>query len=118
MIGPRQAALGAGVVVAWLSGCVTPMGGVNPAAAAAMTSAVALGASGISRASGGCYAACPTGTSCNAKTGLCDALPCRGLCASNERCEMSGVMERCMPGAEVDLHIERPGDQTERITPR
>lgn len=112
------AALVSGLLI---SGCVTQAGAVSPVAGAAIMSTVALGAAGVSRAGGGCYASCPTGTVCNARTGLCDTLPCRGRCSSTERCETTGLLEKCVPGAQVDLQIETPGQPAvapERKTPQ
>jgi hypothetical protein len=83
------------------------------AASAVVNTAVAVGASGASRAAGGCYAACPVGTQCNTKTGYCDTIPCRGLCQANEHCDQSGPMERCAPGAtDIDLKID------DKVTPQ
>ena len=70
--------------------------GSGDIAGAAIATAVALTASGVSRAVGGCYASCPTGTVCNEITGLCETLPCRGLCAENETCDESGVIAKCV----------------------
>ena len=65
--------------------------------AGVMTGA-ALGASAANRASGGCYAVCTNGTSCNTRTGLCEALPCRGQCAADEHCEQTFAESKCVPG--------------------
>lgn len=51
----------------------------------------AVVSSGVSRASGGCYAACPTGTHCIEATGYCEPLPCRGQCGDGEKCGSDGV---------------------------
>lgn len=63
----------------------------------------AIGASVASRALGGCVAACPPGTSCNEKTGLCDTLPCRGMCQHDEVCQN----ERCIPVLLPGLNIKQ-----------
>ena len=100
------------VIFAVLQGCAASTGAV---ANAALNTAVGVGAAAGSRAAGGCFAACPDGTACNRATGYCDAIPCRGACAPNERCE-PGAVERCVPAAEVNLKIEeRPA---ERKTPQ
>ncbi len=105
------------VVAAVGAGCATSSAAVGTAA---MTTAVAVGAAAVSRAQGKCYAACPDGTQCVEKTGLCEPIPCRGRCATNQRCDQSGPVERCVPAAEVDLKIVRPGaaPEAERVTPQ
>ncbi|MFE8601325.1 hypothetical protein [Archangium violaceum] len=77
-----------------LSGCVADASGAL--SNAALNTAVALGASAISRAQGGCYAACPTGTTCNEATGYCDPLPCRGECAPFEECVEDKLLYQCI----------------------
>ncbi len=56
----------------------------------------AVAAAAINRSQGGCIAACPVGTTCNAATGFCDTLPCRGMCGVNEVCAVRPDGERCM----------------------
>lgn len=93
--------------------------GVNAAVGdAALNLAVGVGAAAVSRAGGGCYASCPTGTTCNPKTGLCDTLPCHGRCGPNERCDTSSAFERCVRDA-PDLWIQGSGlePQKVRLTP-
>lgn len=77
----------------------------NPSGAATVAQSVgmAIGAAAISRATGGCIAACPPGTSCNAQTGLCDTQPCRGRCEPDEVCEN----DRCVPVLLPGLIIKR-----------
>jgi hypothetical protein len=77
-----------------LSGCAGASGAVVNAA---VNTAIAATASGVSRANGGCYAACPVGTKCNAGTGYCDPLPCNGRCRTDEACEGFGLQEHCVP---------------------
>jgi hypothetical protein len=77
-----------------LSGCVGNASGAI--ATAAFNTGVALGASAISRSQGGCYAACPTGTTCNEATGYCDPLPCRGECAPFEECIEDKLVYQCI----------------------
>jgi hypothetical protein len=79
-----------------LAGCHT--GSVNTLAGASVTTGLALGASAANRAAGGCYAICTNGTSCNPRTGLCEVLPCRGRCASDEHCEETFAETKCVPG--------------------
>ncbi len=79
----------------------------TPAAAgAALNLAIGAAAAGTSRALGGCYAACPTGTTCNPKTGLCDTIPCHGRCSESEHCDISGLFDRCVPGKARGPDIE------------
>lgn len=73
-----------------LCGCVGDVGG------AALNTGLALGASAISRSQGGCYAACPTGTTCNRATGYCDPLPCRGECSPFQECIEEKLSYRCV----------------------
>lgn len=89
----RTALLAAMPVATLILGCA------GAAGTAAVNTAFALGASAVSRASGGCFAACTEGTTCNPKTGYCDAIPCGGRCKSNEHCESSGPVERCVLGS-------------------
>ena len=84
-------------------------------AAAAIGTAVGLTGSAVSRASGGCYAACTVGTICNEATGLCEALPCRDRCRTDEVCDVSGKEPRCLPKTAIpaaqlttDPHGYRP----------
>ena|SRR6266851_7466034 len=118
-----------GVALAILSGCVARRDNfrVDPAVGAAVGTAVGLTAAGISRANGGCYASCPTGTTCNGATGFCDELPCRGLCSAEEHCEMTPTSWKCMAGrSPLDIQIGRtpsespgapPGDVPPRESP-
>jgi hypothetical protein len=83
------------VAAIFLSGCVA--GAASGAVLnAALNTGVALGASAISRSQGGCYAACPTGTTCNAATGYCDPLPCRGECDPFEECIEDKLVYQCV----------------------
>ena len=103
------------LVVALAAGCATSSAGVGTAV---LTTAVAAGASAVSRSQGKCYAACPDGTTCNEATGLCEEIPCRGRCAPNEKCERRGAFDKCVPAAEVDLQIERTPAEPARVTPQ
>jgi hypothetical protein len=73
-----------------LCGCAGDIGG------AVLNTGLALGASAVSRSQGGCYAACPTGTTCNRATGYCDPLPCRGACSPFEECVEEKLSSRCV----------------------
>ena len=83
------------VAAIFLSGCIAGAAG-GAALNAALNTGVALGASAISRSQGGCYAACPAGTTCNAATGYCDPLPCRGECDPFEECIEDNLVYQCV----------------------
>lgn len=60
---------------------------------AAINSAIALGAAGVQRAQGGCYAVCTNGTACNPRNGLCEPVgPANAYCE-----EAPGGGVRCVP---------------------
>jgi len=87
-------------------------GGVGDAI---INTAIAVTASSVSRSNGGCYAACPTGTTCDESTGYCVTLPCRGRCKTNEQCVENGLDGQCialsLPGAvEVNPPKEAKSD--------
>jgi hypothetical protein len=79
---------------------VLPMGcnsgGSGAVAAAAINTTIAAAASGVSRSQGGCYAACPTGTTCDPNTGYCVTLPCRGRCKPHEQCVEDTFKSQCI----------------------
>lgn len=85
-----------------LAGCNGHAGGSSVAGALVMTP-VALAASGVSRASGGCYAVCQQGEQCNEKTGLCEALRCRGLCPASQTCEETFFGIKCIDGTPLSV---------------
>ncbi|WNG22872.1 hypothetical protein F0U62_01650 [Cystobacter fuscus] len=98
-------------VVLSLCGCA------GAAGSAVLNTAVALGASAASRSSGGCYASCPTGTTCDKATGLCEQLPCRGECDPFQECVEKRLTYRCVArgSANGDLIIkptQAPSAQT------
>ena len=93
-------------------------GGNANVGAAVMMTAIAVGSSAASRAGGGCYAACPPGTTCNAGTGYCDTLPCRGACNSDQECDSTGVLDRCVPRSAVQMKINRASEGPATLTPR
>jgi hypothetical protein len=86
---------------------------------ATATTSAALAASAANRASGGCWAMCTNGTTCNPRTGLCDEIPCRGLCGAGEHCEATYAESKCMPGAPSDVAAAaRAADKTKLpVTP-
>jgi hypothetical protein len=84
--------------------------------AAILNMGIAAAASGVSRAYGGCYAACPTSTTCNPATGYCDTLPCHGRCSEDEHCDASGLFDRCLPGREGGPDVEIGRDPSEGST--
>lgn len=83
------------VAAVFLSGCFAGAAG-GAVASAVLNTGVALGASAISRSQGGCYAACPAGTTCNEATGYCDPLPCRGECDPFEECIEDKLVYQCV----------------------
>lgn len=86
-------------------------GGNSNVANAVIMSAIALGSAGISRANGGCYSSCPTGTACNENTGLCEYLPCRDRCTASEECDE--VTQTCVVrAAPIDLSVGQERDPT------
>jgi hypothetical protein len=88
-----------------LAGC----GSTAPytAGAAAINTAVAVGASAAQRAGGGCYATCTNGTVCNARTGLCEARTAGQYCE-----EAPGGGMRCIP-VDVTGAMSRPSEAGE-----
>jgi len=82
-------------------------GSSNTIGGAVVTSSIALAASGANRAAGGCYAVCQQGERCNEKTGLCEVLPCRGLCAPGEACEEGFFGVKCLPGASLSVSTSK-----------
>jgi hypothetical protein len=82
--------------------------GSGEVAEAVINSTLAVASAGVSRSSGGCYAACPVGTTCDAATGYCVTLPCRGRCKAHEQCVENGLEGQCialsLPGGSVDVH--------------
>lgn len=89
-----------GCVLMVASGCAATGAAVTNAV---VNTAIASTAAGVSRANGGCYAVCPVGTACNSSTGLCDTLPCRGVCATDEVCVGAGVNEHCERRSELEI---------------
>ncbi len=82
-----------------------------------LNTGIALGASAVSRSSGGCYAACPVGTTCDKATGLCEQLPCRGECDPFQECIETRLSYRCVArgtanGALIANPTQAPSEQT------
>jgi hypothetical protein len=79
---------------------------------ALVNTSIAMGSAAAQRAAGGCYATCPVGTTCDAETGYCLPLPCRGRCRSDERCVELGLEERCeslaLPEGGLDVRPAPP----------
>lgn len=84
------------LVVALLFGCCRP-GMVSPGAAAAMSTALAVGVAGARKAGGDCYTDCMQGAQCNPATGLCEPSACGQRCQDGERCDTSGIVPQCIP---------------------
>src|SRR6516165_4331904 len=96
----------------WISG--------QSAAAEALQAGIQAGAaSGISRASGGCWANCPVGTTCNPHSGLCEELPCRGQCTADEHCEVTPTGSQCVAGhaPPVEITIGRKAEEEPPVKP-
>jgi hypothetical protein len=70
--------------------------GVSTGAGVATATAVAVAASAGSKALGGCYAICQQGEVCNARSGLCEVLPCHGLCSAGEKCDEGFFGDKCV----------------------
>jgi len=92
-----------------IAAAVLAAGCSSTLAGASVTTSAALAASAANRASGGCWALCTNGTSCNAKTGMCEVLPCRGLCAADEHCESTYAESKCLRGAPSDVSATAAG---------
>ena len=94
------------LALAWmlLSGCAA-----STAVGASTVTAAALATSGMQRHAGGCYATCTGGTTCNTNTGLCERMPCDGLCSRDEHCEVTAVESKCYPGPPSDVASKAPG---------
>lgn len=88
------------LVALLLAGCHA---NTNAVAGALVMTPLALGASAISRSSGGCYAVCQQGEHCNQKNGLCEALPCRGECPASQGCEETFFGVKCIDGTSLSV---------------
>ncbi len=71
--------------------------------AAALNTAVAVGAALEQKAAGGCYATCSHGTVCNPRTGLCEAASAMEVCDQGE----TGAV-RCVPL--MGVGVARPAE--------
>jgi len=65
--------------------CACRSSGPYTLPAAAINTALGLGASAHQRAAGGCFATCAYGTTCNPRTGFCERSPC-GTCPAGQSC--------------------------------
>src|SRR5438309_2171138 len=100
-----------------LGGCATAAAG--NVGAAVLTTAIAASVGAARVASGTCFTVCPVGTKCNAKTALCEEIPCRDRCAFDEVCDESGVLPKCVPKRSVPMQIDtRPPAASEPVTPQ
>lgn len=78
------------LAVAAAAGCQSSAPYTVPAAA--LNTAVAVGAALEQRAAGGCFATCTGGTVCNPRTGYCEAASAAEVCDQGE----TGAV-RCVP---------------------
>jgi hypothetical protein len=101
---PRLALLA--LVVA--SGCRSSAPYAVPAAA--LNTAVAVGAALGQKAAGGCYATCSHGTVCNPRTGLCEAASSTEVCDQGE----TGSV-RCVPV--MGVGVARPAELSPEPAP-
>ena|GEM_PF-2344844 len=69
--------------------------GGSKGALAAANVGIGMAASGISRASGGCFAICTGSDICNTRTGFCESNPCSS-CSAIQHCDTLGAMPRCV----------------------
>lgn len=116
MLSPMRANLRVATLALGLAACTT--GSSNTLLGAGTMSAAAVGAAVVSRASHGCIAMCTNGTTCNSTTGLCEVLPCRGLCGSGEHCEQTFTESKCAPGAASQVTASvKPGKAATTIAP-
>jgi hypothetical protein len=76
----------------------------HTAGSAAINSGLALGSAAAQRASGGCYAVCTNGTTCNPNTGLCEKPVADAYCE-----EAPGGGLRCVPLQIGKEHEKSPG---------
>lgn len=79
---------------------------------AAIATAGGVAHAGVNRAvTKECWAQCRPGLLCDHETGMCvEHKPCKGRCASNERCETEGqVEERCVPILDLSVVIRDAG---------
>jgi hypothetical protein len=82
------------LVVAAAAGCASSATYTVPAAI--LNGAVAAGASLEQRASGGCFAVCTNGTTCNPRTGYCEQPPPGATCAPGSiDCGQPAAYEVC-----------------------
>lgn len=80
--------------------------------AAAINSALAVGASAAQRSAGGCYAMCVGGTVCNSNTGFCE--PLGAICLGAES-DPPSCLNR--PGTTMGTAATLPGGGGETLSP-
>jgi hypothetical protein len=95
-----------------LAGLLVACGGKHTSASkyasAGVTAGLGVAAAGIYRAStGGCWADCRPGTTCDEPSGTCVPLPCGGDCPAGTHCFHEGSEDRCIP-ADGDGRAEAP----------
>jgi hypothetical protein len=96
----------------WAACVATPLGiggdtyqGVN----AATNTAIALGAAAAqSHGQPVCPATCKAGAACNPSTGVCEPLPCGGVCRDDEQCNELALVPYCMVVSTLDAERTRP----------
>ena len=78
-------------------------------AGAAMFAASGVAAAGVNRAvTGYCWSACPSGTTCDRESGLCEPLPCSSRCPADSQVRGRGRRANVRP----------PEDGVARAAPR
>jgi len=80
--------------------CACRSSGPYTVPAAAINTALGLGAAAQQRAAGGCIATCVHGTVCNPRTGFCERSPC-GTCPAGEGCIVVSGGWKCGTEAEA-----------------
>jgi hypothetical protein len=108
----------------WLAGCGHGATAQVPQAVmnAALNTGVALIASGVQRARGGCYAVCIDGTVCNPDNGLCERRTCARGCGASQFCNRSFETPVCEERVSPDLPPpltppQRPGNTSPNAAP-
>lgn len=82
----------------------------NAIEGALLGTALGAAASGVSRATGGCYSSCGPGYRCDEGSGLCVASDC-GVCGTGEYCDYSGRTPRCVARVERPERVAVPQGQ-------
>ncbi|HQR30841.1 MAG TPA: hypothetical protein PLL32_10555 [Anaeromyxobacteraceae bacterium] len=102
--------LALGLLLLLAAGCKSSAPYTIPAAA--INSAIAVGASAAQRSAGGCYAQCVAGTVCNPRTGFCEqpTAVCLGQPSDPPSC-------LTRPGASMGAAAELPGSSGQPGSP-